>query len=221
MGSANYTTYDNYFFTNGTNNLQLDGDAVVFDGTFNCSISNPANMPINDDGYTMVVWFYANTTTGIQGLVGWGNYGTDNQANAFILQNDTLVNSWWNNDLVVSASIQISTWYNAIASYDPFTNTRSIYLNGVLLGSDNPTGTHNVPTAANTTVGYAGTNTVNYQGEIQNVAVYNIPFTLTDAQNYYTSTLPLINTVSYHLMTDSPIQSENILTQASDYLNIQ
>jgi hypothetical protein len=165
-----------------------------------------------------VTWFLASNLIGPQGLVGWGDYGTTDEATIFRLEDDSLVSSWNGNNLTIAASLLSDIWYCAITSYDSGTNTRSIYLNGELLGYDNPLGYHNPPTAANTTVGYSGPGTKNFEGLIQNAAVYNCAFTTEDASNYYLSTLPLINQGSYHLLTEL---SQPILAQNEDFIDIQ
>jgi hypothetical protein len=132
------------------------------------SISSPVNIPIGNSNYTISVWFNANSL-GANGLVGWGNFGTSNQANALRLGGQNLINYWWGNDLAVSASLATNTWYNVVARFDG--TNREIWLNNVKLGGDTPSG-HNVPNANNFRI--ASTNNGEYfNGRISNVEIYN------------------------------------------------
>ena len=96
------------------------------------SFTTPTNIPIGNSNYTISVWFNTDTL-GEKGLVGWGNYGATNQVNAFRLTSSGLVNYWWANDLSVTTTITPGLWYNAVATFDG--TTRSIWVNGVLIGS--------------------------------------------------------------------------------------
>ena len=218
MGSAAFTTFDNYF--TGSSNLTMDADAVIFDGTLSCTIDSAANIPVGNSDYSIVVWFYPTAIGGGQGLVGWGSYGNNNEVNALRLDGDNLLNYWWANDLNATALLENNTWYCVVATYNSATNTRSIYLDGTLLDYDNPTGTHAVPTASNLTIGV--TNSTEYfTGLIQNVAVYNIALDLQNVRNYYYSTLPLIGGANptYNLLTNPALQ--NTVTESNDYINVE
>ena len=132
------------------------------------SFTTPTNIPIGNSNYTISVWFNANSI-GDKGLVGWGNYLTPNQVNAFRLTSSGLSNYWWANDLSGTTTITTGLWYNAVATFDG--TTRSIWVNGTLINSDTPTG-HNVPNANNLTIGV--TNTSEYfDGSIGEVQIFN------------------------------------------------
>ncbi len=168
--------------------LTFDGSAVFFDGIGYANVIEESSIPIGNDNYTINVWFNATSFTGENAFVGWGNYATTNEVNAFRLINNTgLVNYWWDVDLAVAYGFQTDTWYNATCSFDG--TTRKIYVNGVLLGSDTPVG-HNVPDATNLTVGYAGIGSEPFIGSIEVLSVYNVA--LTDAQilSSYQAMLP-------------------------------
>jgi hypothetical protein len=149
-------------------------------------------VPINNDNYTISVWFNPSSLTGPQGLVGWGNYGTDNEVNALRLNDADLINYWWGDDLGAGTTLTIGNWYNAVCCYNRDTNTRSIYVNGTLVASDNPSGTHAVPDANNLTIGYTGTGSTYFNGLIKNVNIYNICLTPEQIEQNYQAILPLI-----------------------------
>jgi hypothetical protein len=144
------------------------------------SVSGNTNIPVGNSNYTIGVWFNADTL-GDKGLVGWGNYGTTNEVNAFRLTSNGLTNYWWANDLSVTTTITPGNWYYAVATFDG--TTRSIYINGSLVGSDTPTG-HNVTTSSNLTIGV--TNSTEYfDGSIGDVQIFDRAITPTEIlQNY-------------------------------------
>lgn len=146
-----------------------DGGVLTFNGSNQyISFSSPTNIPIGNSNYTISVWFNTNTLAG-NGFVGWGNWGSGNQVNAFRLGGSNILNYWWGNDLAAAASISINTWYNAVARFDG--TNRQIWVNNVMIGQDTPSG-HNVPNANNLRIG--STNNGEYfNGKISNVEIYD------------------------------------------------
>ncbi len=72
--------------------------------------------------------------------------------------------------MAVNTALSINTWYNVVARFDG--TNRQIWLNNVLIGSDTPGSSHNVPNANNLTIGV--TNVSEYfNGKISNVEIYN------------------------------------------------
>jgi hypothetical protein len=187
------------------------------------TINDATNIPIGNSSYTIACWFNTSLIGDAYGLVGWGNYGTNNQANAFRLTSDgNLVNYWWSNDLTTSGlNLQTNTWYCGICTYNASTNTRTIYLNGINVAEDNPSGTHNVTTATNTTIGYTGTYSNLFDGLIFNVGIYNQPFTAQNASDYYEAILPLIafSVREFNLLINP--SGSIATTQSLENINIQ
>lgn len=181
----------NFLQINGTFAIAGSGaqTSFIFDGSTtygSIAYSGENFVPIANTDYTISVWFNMSAFSGAGGLVGWGNYGTNNEVNAFRTIGSELVNYWFGNDLTSEgANLQLNTWYNAVCCYNSGTNTRSIYLNGNLVGQDNPSGTHAVPSADNLTIGVTY-GTEYFNGKIQNVNIYNICLTPQQIlQNYY------------------------------------
>ena len=146
-----------------------DGGVLTFNGSQYISFSSPTNIPIGNSNYTISVWFNPNSL-GSNGLVGWGNWGSGNQVNAFRLGSSNLLNYWWGNDLAAAASISTDTWYNAIARFDG--TSRQIWVNNVMINQDNPGSSHNVPNADNMKIGVTN-NGEYFNGKISNVEIYN------------------------------------------------
>lgn len=78
---------------------------------------------------------------------------------------------WWDNDLNVSVgNLADGNWHHVAATFDG--TTRSVYVDGILKGSDTPTG-HNVPTTA-TNIRIGSTNNGEYfDGCIDDVGIWN------------------------------------------------
>ena len=158
-----------------------NGGVLTFNGSNQyISFSSPTNIPIGNSNYTISVWFNTNTLGG-NGFVGWGNWGSGNQVNAFRLGGSNLLNYWWGNDLAAAASISINTWYNAVARFDG--TNRQIWVNNVMVGQDTPSG-HNVPNANNLRIG--STNNGEYfNGQISNVEIYNRALSDSEIEQIY------------------------------------
>jgi hypothetical protein len=147
-----------------------NGGVLTFNGSNQyISFSSPINIPIGNSNYTISVWFNA-ASLGANGFVGWGNYGSGNQVNAFRLGGSNILNYWWGNDLAAAASITTNTWYNAVARFDG--TNRQIWVNNVMVSQDTPGSGHNVPNANNLRIG--STNNGEYfNGKISNVEIYD------------------------------------------------
>lgn len=167
------------------------GGTMVFDGV-NDSItfSNPVEIPIGNEPYTISVWFNSDEMPSIRGFIGWGAFGNTNQVNAWRLQNfgggtTGFVHYWWGNDLSFQTPLSANTWYNAVASYS--NGSRKIYLNNVQVAEDFPTG-HNVPYSDNLRVGvtYDGFNEW-FDGKIAQVVIYKRQATDSEIETIWNS----------------------------------
>jgi hypothetical protein len=146
----------------------------------------PSLFPLGNASYTLDVSFKT-VSTGARGLIGWGNYGSNNQVNAFRLNgssNGGLNEYWWANDLVLSSpNTTNGVWHTAISSFDG--TTRRIYLDGALVGSDTPGNAHNV-TSQNFAIGRTLNNEF-FVGTMDNVAVFDTALTPVQAQSVLAS----------------------------------
>ena len=183
---------------------------LVFNGSNQyVSVSGNTNIPVGNSNYTIGVWFNADTL-GDKGLVGWGNYGTANEANAFRLTSNGLINYWWLNDLSVTTTITPGNWYYAVATFNG--TIRSIYVNGSLVGSDTPTG-HNVTTSSNLTIGV--TNSTEYfDGSIGDVQIFDRAITPTEILQNYNSFVTRYNGTNTEICL-TPIYCDNTPTPTS------
>ena len=148
------------------------GEALNFDGSNNyITINTPTLIPIENSNYTVEAWVYANTM-GNYGIIGWGDYGTNNSVNAIHLDaTGEIINYWGSNDLVISTGDISGDWHHIATTWDG--TTRKIYLDGNLIGSDNPSAVPTIPNADNLTIGI--TNGSEYfDGVIDEVRIWNI-----------------------------------------------
>jgi hypothetical protein len=171
----------------------VEGGAVTFDGNGYLSTtsgSTPASFPTGNSDYTISVSFKTTATQALSGipltLLGWGDYsaGGPNDSNALRLLlpgaegGQGVNNYWWYSDLQGHATVDDGLWHTIVASYDG--TTRSIYLDGTLLGTDTPG--VNDATSNNFAIGLAdplSTTNASFIGSIDNVAIFTSALTPT------------------------------------------
>lgn len=135
------------------------------------SFSAVTNIPSGNDEYSITTWIKP-STLGDKVIVSWGNYSNTNQANILKLTSTGIVNSWQNNDLIATVAVSIGTWHNIVVTFDG--TDRKIFLDGILVGSDQPGSSHNVTTISNLTVGVGNISLSEYfDGLISNVYIYD------------------------------------------------
>ncbi|MEK7812208.1 MAG: LamG domain-containing protein, partial [Candidatus Desantisbacteria bacterium] len=159
------------------------GKALSFNGTSDyVSVASPAGIPSANNNYTVSAWIKPNTM-GTKGIIGWGTWATSNACNAFRLDStNQLINYWWGNDLTVTCGDLTGAWHHVVALFDG--TTRKIYVDGVLKGSDTPTG-HNA-VLSNFRIGC--TNSTEYfDGLIDDVRIYNSGLTARQVYDLYSS----------------------------------
>lgn len=98
-----------------------------------------AGLPVGDSSYTISSWINP-TTGGSGGIVGWGNYGTNNQVVALRMAGDNAIhNYWWANDLTGPATGSLTAgegsagWHFVAATYNAATHYEAIYIDNVLV----------------------------------------------------------------------------------------
>lgn len=140
--------------------------------------SVPGGFPLGNTNYTISAWFET-PGSGAEGIIGWGNYGTNEQVNALRLDGTGgVVNYWWADDLTVAAVTDDSIFHNVAATFDG--TTRRIYLDGTEIASDTPLGTHNA-IDANFKLGQTWSGE-NFNGILDNVAVFDDALTSGEVQ---------------------------------------
>jgi hypothetical protein len=157
------------------------GTAVDFDGLDDQITGVVPQLPVGNAPYTIEAWIKPRTM-GVRGIIGWGNYGTLNQVTALRLTADGVQNYWWNNDLTVAVGDLTDGWHHVAASFDG--STRKIYVDGVKRAEATPiAGLHNVTTNGNFSIGKTWT-TEYFDGEIDDVRVWNIARTDTQVAQF-------------------------------------
>jgi VCBS repeat-containing protein len=157
--------------------LALGGGGYL--STVNGSV--PAGVPLGGQSYTISSWFQESGPEGALGIIGWGNYGTQNQVNALRLGTggESIWNYWWNHDVGTYASnVYDHLFHNLAVTYDG--STRSMYLDGTLVASDHAVGLNvqNANFAVGKTVG-----SEYFSGVLDNVAVFNTALTAAQVQS--------------------------------------
>ena len=109
---------------------------------------------------------------GTFGIIGWGSYTNQDEVNGFRLDASGIDNYWWGDDLIANTGDLSGVWHHVAASYDG--TTRTIYLDGNIVASDNPSGPHDVPDASNVTIGVTNPDGGEYfDGWIDELRVWN------------------------------------------------
>jgi len=169
VNDPGYSPYTSYAYPNGS---------YVFNGSSYLSLTTNSNLPLGNTSYTIEAWIKTNSygaANGNYGIAAWGTYGTTNATNVFRLQStpfNGLNAYWWGQDISASApTIANGAWHHVVTQFNGV--TRSIYVDGVLIGSDTPTG-HNVTQYNNLTIGTNNNITTNmYIGSITNLRIVN------------------------------------------------
>jgi hypothetical protein len=170
------------------------GNAFSFNGNNQwVVIPTGTNIPVGNAPYTLIAWIKPNGA-GNEGIIGYGNYGSNNQTNAFRLLDDgtghlNFRHYWWANDLDAFTTIPANSgvWHLAVAEFDG--TTRRIVLDGQVIAMDTPTG-HNVPNTANFAIGvtdFNGFGGETFNGLIDEAQVYNRALALPEIQALFSA----------------------------------
>lgn len=145
------------------------GGAYDFNGSNSFLSNGSPTLPTGNAQYTLEAIIYPDTT-GNRGIIGYGNYGTNGQVNAFRTANsDSYNNYWWGNDLERSVTSFTGQWQQAVARWDG--STRSVKKNGGGGGTDSP-GSHNFG-SGNFRIACTNNNEF-FDGRIDEVRISNI-----------------------------------------------
>jgi fibronectin-binding autotransporter adhesin len=162
----------------GGGSITLSGSAYLetVSGAF------PTGVPLGTSSYTIGAWININNA-GNNGIVGWGNYGTSGQVNALRTNTSTGISHyWWAADTVpgTPGSMQ-STWTYVAATYDSTTNSRKIYFDGALIGTDAP-GIPHAAAATNFRVGVTNGLAEFFNGSMGDLLITNTALTQAQVQ---------------------------------------
>lgn len=140
--------------------------------TLTGQVPSNGSFPIGNADYSISVDFETTTYQGAGGFIGWGAWGAGNEVNALRTNGNGFRHYWWGDDLdatPTSGTIYDGDWHNVTVTFDG--TTRDMYLDGVLINSNTPTGTHNAQNE-NFHIGVTN-NSEFFQGELDDVAVFN------------------------------------------------
>ena len=165
----------------GNNDGTIMGDAKIGDGkigqALECdgagdyvNISQPQDIPEGNDTYAIEAWFYADIMK-IEGIMGWGAWGAGNQVNALRLGTDVngFRHYWWGNDLDKATGDISGAWHHVIAQFDG--KTRSLWLDGEMINSDQPAG-HNAQ-IVDVNIGVTNNRSEFWDGRLDEIRLYN------------------------------------------------
>ena len=158
QGNASFDS-TNKFFNTGSN------------GFFNRGSGN--SIPTGNSNYTMEVYINQPQWGNANGFISIGTFQSGNKSNALRTMGggNRFRHYWWGNDLDTSSN-QVSTnnWLHVVAKFDGI--SRSVWVNGVRAGLDNPGNAHNVNSSA---IQISKTYSSEYQqGKIKVARIYNL-----------------------------------------------
>ena len=169
-------------FTVPTANAVAAQNSICFDGNNYLTLTTNTNLPTNNDSYTIETWIKTTQASGKGGIAGWGS-GSSQASNAFTTYGSGAYHWWYSNDLNLSSAgsnIKNGSWHHIAAQFNG--TTRSVYLDGTLLGSDTPGLNHVVTNTSSFSIG--GFNGERLNGCLSNlrivkgIAVYTGNFTV-------------------------------------------
>jgi len=175
------------------------GQALKFNGSSgNVSFATGTNIPVGNSNYTLSAWIKPTSLGGYGGIIGWGNYGTTNQVNAFRLTESGsctggqgVYNYWWGNDLKACTTLlTANAWHFVVAEFDG--TTRKIYVDNTLIANDTPGSSHSVPNTSNFKVGQTcpvsvctGNGGEFFPGSLDDVRIYSRALSAQEIQQLY------------------------------------
>ena len=116
----------------------LDGNDDYVAGPYGPNIG----LPTGNSSFTAEAWIHPDNMDGDQTILSWGYWGSNNQANQLKLTGTQLRHSFRNNDLSAEVGDLTGGWHHVAVSYTS-SGERRLFLDGVLLNSDNPSASVN------------------------------------------------------------------------------
>ena len=116
--------------------LSLDGSAYL---RVDASDTLPTGLTTGDASFTQSAWIQTSNNAS-NGIIGWGNYGSAGQVNAFRTGGGAALThySWGGGfDLASISAPQVydGGWHHVAATYDSATSTKTLYFDGGVIGS--------------------------------------------------------------------------------------
>ena len=198
--------------------------ALDFDGVddFVSCPANP-NIPIGSAPYTLEAKIKPDVH-GNNGIIGWGNYGTNNQTNALRLglggpTGFVIYNYWFGNDILAPVpNLADGNWHHIAATWNG--TARIIYLDGVKVAEDFPSPAsipHNGSMQVGSTCPWCGGEF--FDGKIDEVRVWNIARSECELRTFKDCEIPSTApglVLNYHLNQGSPNMNNLAVTTVTD-----
>ena len=149
------------------------------------SLSTNSNLPLGNDSYTIEVWIKMNLSDRTPDIVGWGDGGYNINILSYNNFGTPSLIVWWDisnpKHFPIPTTLVDNTWHHIVSQYDG--TTRSVFVDGILAGSDVPGVAPTVTDYSSFFIGLGVTNDA-FVGKMTNlrivkgVAVYTGNFTV-------------------------------------------
>lgn len=162
----NLTDSTTHQISNGSYNTENGIKSVGFNGTSTfVDIGNPLSSGTN---YTKEAWVYASATDNSRNIISSEN-------NVFWIANGTLYGGVGGQYMEVSsASFQTNSWRHVALTFNDFTNTMTLYINGVQVNQKTSVSVSYISETLRIGAHYAGGNPVSFwSGRIAIVRIYS------------------------------------------------
>jgi hypothetical protein len=190
-GNANHGT-----LTNGATYNSANGGSIQFDGVNDyISFASVNNMPTGNTNYTIICFMKKDTTPRRDGMIGYGTLSGRRylgfRTKGSPAEGDGVVTYWYAADFQTFDTLSTNTWYSMVSNWDNSAFQREMFINDTSIGTNTPSGNHNVDVQSNMVVGatdVTGTVPDDYMdGNISVMIVYNRVLNNTDLTSIWNS----------------------------------
>jgi len=164
------------------------GKCLSFDGSDDRVDCGQNALPTGNSPFTQEAWIKPNTmgSTGSNpNIIYWGN-STNNQANGLGLTSESgtpkILHWFFANDNSWTVPSLVGAWHHVVVTYNGTSLTA--YLDGVSLGSQNPSSTPAVA-LTNAVIGFYSSSVYAFNGLIDEVRVYNRALSASEVKDHY------------------------------------
>lgn len=177
------------------------GTAAEFNGS-NSTITVPFDSAINPESFTLSMWVNADSTSGFASPI-TSRDDTPGSVHGYLVYNDSSGNwNFWTGtggpsgawNQMSGGPVEVGSWTHLAVSYDDASQTKRLYVNGTLAGSNSAANLYspNGPQSENLHIGSGADNggSFYFDGLIDDVALWNHALTPAEIEDVMTNGVP-------------------------------